>query len=164
MRLRQLISEQPVDNEQAHWDAYDQTGYYGKGGAGCIFFAQNTKLFGIAHRSREVNEPNTFGTTGGALDGGERPEQGVVREVAEEIGYAGPHKLVPLDVFKDKTFTYTTFVMIVPRQFTARPNWEVQAFNWYPYGKWPSPLHPGLAATLAKPDAQKVLERLAGKG
>jgi len=138
-----------IDNREQsrqHADALEKTGFWGKQGAGCIFYAQDTGRFCIAHRSRRVQEPNTWGTWGGAIDNGEDPAAAVKREVAEEAGYTGPVKLVHLWTFKHQSgFQYHNFLAIVNSEFTPQMDWENQGFDWVKFGDWPRPLHPGLA-------------------
>jgi len=127
-----------------HQRALDQTGFWGKRGAGAIFLAKKTGRLLIAHRSKHVEQPGTWGTWGGAIDLDETPKDAVEREVREESGYNGRFKLVPLYVFKSGTFQYHNFLVMVDEEFTPRLDWENQGYEWVEYGNWPEPMHFGL--------------------
>ena len=136
--------------EKPHADALAKTGFWGKQGAGCIFYAQDTQKFLVAHRSRGVEQPNTWGTWGGAIDSGENPKDAVRREAEEECGYSGKMELIPLFVFSHSSgFTYHNFLAVIPKEFTPRLDWESQGFKWVSFGDWPTPLHPGLQKLLS---------------
>ena len=45
-------------------------------------------------------------------------------------------------------FRSATFIGIVPREFEPRANSEWQDYCWVELGRWPQPLHPGVAAAL----------------
>lgn len=148
------------EDDSKHQQALKQTGFWGRRGAGCIIMAQDTGRFCIAHRSSRVEQPGTWGTWGGAIDEGEDPAQAARRELAEEAGYTGAMKLVPLYVFKHESgFTYYNFLAIVEREFKPRLDWETQGWEWVEYGAWPSPLHPGLKAVLSDPHSVEVMRR-----
>lgn len=159
MLIRDLIENWDQDDE--HYDALEQTGYWGRQGAGCIFFAQDTKRFGIFHRSGAVLEPYTWGGVGGAIDQGEDPKRAVTREAYEEAGYRGPLDLRPLYIFRDKSFQYTNFVGVVPKEFRPVFNWENVDAKWVTLGEWPTPLHPGLVKAFADPAARDILTKIA---
>ena len=55
MKANEFIRE----SDDEHNAALKTTGFWGKQGAGCLFLALDTLRIGIAHRSREVEEPNT---------------------------------------------------------------------------------------------------------
>ena len=132
-----------------HSESLKKTGFWGKRAAGCIFLARSTDRILLAHRSDMVQEPNTFGTWGGALDGDETPIQGVAREVQEETEFYGDVEYVKLSVFKHHSgFAYHNFLAVVNKQFTPQLNWETQDFKWVTLGHWPQPLHPGLKLLL----------------
>ena len=59
-----LITE-ITDNETEHRRALNQTGFWGRQGAGCVFLAQDTGRLCLAHRSSAVEQPGTWGTWGG---------------------------------------------------------------------------------------------------
>ena len=111
--------------------------FWGSAGAGCLFMAQSTRRFLLAHRSLAVNEPNTWGIWGGAIEYGENPEEAAWREAMEESGYEGPVNLIRLKPYKNGDFTYHNFLAIVPREFIPELQWETQGYEWIEYGDWP---------------------------
>ena len=149
------------ENDAEHAEALKQTGFWGRQAAGCVFVAKDTGRFCIAHRSAAVQEPGTWGTIGGAIDESEDPAEAVRREVAEETGYTGDMQLIPLMVFRAPTgsFKYHNFLAVVSTEFTPDLNWETQAYAWFKFGEWPSPLHPGLKSLLADSASNEIMRR-----
>lgn len=160
MRIRDITDPHPdID----HQTALDQTGFWGRAAAGSILMPKNTGRIGIAHRSARVEQPNTWGTIGGAIDPGEDPMQAAIEEAEEEVGYQ--HRdgdyLIEIDVFQSGTFRYTTFLYVIEQEFRARLNWENQGLGFFEFGKWPQPLHFGLATSLNKPAvAERILAEI----
>lgn len=141
-----------------HAEALRETGFWGRKAAGCLFLAQETCRILIPHRSEHCQQPNTWGTWGGAVDAGESPLDAVRREVEEEAGYETPVELTPLYVFRHESgFEYHNFLAVVEREFTPVINWETQAFDWFEYGNWPDPLHFGLKALLTDADSHQTI-------
>ena len=138
-----------VANDLEHQKALDETGFWGRKGAGCIFVSLKSKRILLAHRSRHVETPNTWGTWGGAIDSDETFEQGMKREIVEETQYHGRYELFPLFLFKHASgFRYQNFMAVVNNEFTPRLDWENQGFKWVEFGDWPNPLHHGLRDLL----------------
>lgn len=133
-----------IENDADHADALRTTGFWGRQGAGAIIIAKDTGRILLPHRSAHVQEPNTWGTWGGAIDSKENPETAAKREVEEEAGYSGNIQMIPLAIFKKNTFKYYNFAAIVDDEFVPKLNWETKGYKWVDFGDWPSPLHPGL--------------------
>lgn len=136
--------------------------YWGDEAAGCIFVAKDTGRILLAQRGEEAEEPGTWGTWGGKMDGNETPKEAVKREVEEETGYDGITKITPLYVFRDGTFKYHNFLVLVPFEFTPQLNWENESSVWVEYGKWPEPTHFGLVNLIkhAGTKIQRVIQLL----
>jgi len=146
-----------LESDAAHAKALERTGFWGKQGAGVIFYAADTGRYLLAHRSQHIEEPNTWGTWGGALDEGETPREAAEREVREEAGYHGDFDLEELWVYKHPSgFRYTNFLAIVPTEFEPQLDWETQGFEWVEPGKWPEPMHFGLKALLNAVDLESA--------
>ncbi len=76
--------------------------------------------------------PNHFGFWGGGVEGGETSEQGLVREIREELG-------VELDITKVETFNRYEFLRSVKDVYTFTPpeGWEDGiVIGEGEYGKW----------------------------
>ena len=110
-------------------------------------------------RSAFSHEGGTWSCPGGALDAGETPVDGALREAAEEIGLVPePHRLVGEHRFAPaEEWSYTTVVVEVAKPFGPTMNFETDAVAWVPvddvaaYG-----LHPGFAA--AWPHVRPIAE------
>jgi 8-oxo-dGTP pyrophosphatase MutT (NUDIX family) len=112
--------------------------------AGCVLRAADTGRWCLQQRSNTVSDPGVWSTWGGGREPGESLEQCVRRELAEESGYRGPIELQPLA----RNAKYATFIGIVPQEFEPRPCDEWKDYCWVELGRWPSPMHPGVAAAL----------------
>ena len=162
MKMYEIFNIYEDDND--HGAALRTTGFWGKQGAGCIFLAKDTGRFCIAHRSRSVEQPNTWGTWGGAMDSGETPIEAARREVEEEAGYTGDAQFVPLFVFNHSSgFRYSNFLAIVETEFTPQMDWETQGFKWVEFGEWPQPLHFGMQSILADPASMATIKHFLSK-
>lgn len=164
MSIIRRIAVLMADPDAEHYATMRKTGFWGKRAAGCIFLAQDTKRLLIAHRSRAVEQPNTWGTWGGALDGDEKPLVAVKREIIEETEYRGPLKLIPLYVFSKKrkaktVFRYYNFLAVVPHEFTPKLDWETQGYKWVAYDEWPQPLHDGLIKLFQHQSSVAIIQR-----
>jgi 8-oxo-dGTP pyrophosphatase MutT (NUDIX family) len=155
-----MLIREITDRDSEHRKELSRTGFWGKQAAGSIIYAASTGRFCLAHRSKLVQEPNTWGIWGGAIDEGEDPKQAALRELHEETGYAGGAELELLWIFEHNSgFRYYNFLATVEDEFTPRLDWETQGYRWVEWGDWPQPLHPGVATLLSRSD---VGQRLAG--
>ena len=153
-----------MTDRQAHMEALRETGFWGRAAAGCLILARATGRILIPHRSEHCQQPNTWGTWGGAIDSGESPEDAVRRELAEEAGFAAPEEIIPLYVFRHESgFRYHNFLVTVAAEFEPAINWETQAFDWFSFGDWPQPTHFGLTALLSDAESIAVLESCASE-
>lgn len=139
-----------LESDAEHAKELAKTGFWGKAAAGVIFFAEDTGRFMLAHRSPAVEQPNTWGTWGGAIDEGETPAEAAKREVGEEAGYDGDFELEHLWTYKhDSGFQYFNYLATVPSEFKPRLDWETQSFKWVEFGDWPTPMHFGLRQLIS---------------
>jgi 8-oxo-dGTP pyrophosphatase MutT (NUDIX family) len=148
------------EQEAVHKAELEKTGFWGAKGAGCIFLAQSTGRILLCHRSQDVEQPNSWGGWGGAIDQGETPEEAVQREAREETGHPGPFEMIPLYVFKSNSFRYYNYVVIVSEEFDPHETWESQGHEWVKFGHWPHPLHFGLVALFNDGPSVSLLQKL----
>jgi 8-oxo-dGTP pyrophosphatase MutT (NUDIX family) len=131
------------------------------GAAGVVFvvrFPDGPRVM-LQKRSRFAHEGGTWSCAGGALDHGEHPLAGALREASEEVGE------IPEDievwgsvVFQPADdWSYTTFVVAVPSEFGASINFETDDVSWdSPDEVEQRPLHAGFAA--AWPALREIIE------
>lgn len=152
--LESLIEASEKENDEAHIEAREKTGFWGKRGAGAVILALDTGKLLIAHRGAKVEEPHTWGGWGGAIDEGEDAEEGAKREVQEEMGKIDIKEVVSLFVFKDKksSFKYHNFLFVVEKEFKPKKlkksGWENEGHKWVKFGDWPKPVHFGLKTLM----------------
>lgn len=150
------------EQRQLHADALEETGFWGKRGAGSIVYARSTGRYLVQLRSEDVLQPHTWGVWGGAVDAarGHTCEECVRNELSEETGYEGDleiHFLVDF-VDEDSGFRYSNYLTVVEEEFDPILNWEGEDFGWFEVGAFPDPLHFGLEYLLEKvPDPAAML-------
>jgi 8-oxo-dGTP pyrophosphatase MutT (NUDIX family) len=166
IKLKSILLE-IIENDAEHFEALRTTGFFGERAAGCIFLAKDTKRILISHRSAYVEQPNMWGSFGGAINNKqETPEKAVEREVKEEAGYNIQSELIPLAVFTAGKFKYYNFLAIVDHEFIpeiATTGFiETQDYKWVTYGDWPTPLHFGLQYLFDQSgdEIQEIITRL----
>lgn len=142
-------------------DGHVRWGVYGA--AGVVFVVRDTHghpLVMLQKRSAMAHEGGNWSCAGGALDLGEGPYEGALREAAEEVGPApGVPRLLGQYVFEPATdWRYTTVVVEVDEPFGDSMNFETDAVDWFPLDHVEMlPLHAGFAA--AWPHLRNIIER-----
>ena len=124
-------------------------GRFGASGAVfCIQEEDGPKVM-LQKRSPLAHEGGTWSCAGGALDWGEDPLEGALREAEEEVGAVPPNHVVLGEyVFMPADdWTYTTAVVQVGRRFGESMNFETDAVGWFTLDEVEElPLHKGFAA------------------
>ena len=146
MNLRNLF-----ENDEEHQKELDRTGFWGKAGAGCLIFAKSSRRFLIGYRSTYVEQPNTWGTFGGAIDQNEMPLKAAIREAVEETGLMLNDIIDSQLVFTfkhDSGFKYFNYIVIVEHEFTPKLNWENSKAEWFDCDQFPTPPHFGLTSLI----------------
>jgi 8-oxo-dGTP pyrophosphatase MutT (NUDIX family) len=130
--------------------------------AGVFFYASSTDRFLYLLRTDVKNV--SWGIPGGRVEDGETLLEGIMRECEEEIGiFPVGAKLVPIQKFINRTFTYHTFFCQVDDEFKPILNDEHCGYAWVENGLYPKPLHPGLFSTINFDIAQDKLRSLTQK-
>jgi 8-oxo-dGTP diphosphatase len=141
-------------------DGHVRWGVYGAAGALFVTLdADQQPLVMLQLRSGFSHEGGTWSCAGGALDQGETPIDGALREASEEVGSpAGPITSLGEYVFAPAAdWSYTTVVIQVQQPFGRSLNFETDAVEWLPLDQVEArPLHPGFAA--AWPHLRSIIE------
>lgn len=120
-----------------------ETGY----GAGVLFFCPATGNFLWVKRSNEGDFGGHWCCGGGGVEDHETIEQGVRREVREELGYDEPYVLEHMHRTQvSPTFIYHNHLAKVDREFVPVLNDEHTQYVWS--SEIPKPIHPGLMAAI----------------
>lgn len=134
--FKQYLETHHKDSEEiGDYESYtNKSGeaFWGNNGAGILPICPSTKRILVGLRSEYVNEPNTWGIFGGAVDSKENPKDSAERELREELGYIGKIKLVPSYIYTSPggSFKYYNFIGIVDEEFKPRLNWENSNAQW----------------------------------
>lgn len=118
-------------------------------GAGIMFVEPGGRVL-FLKRHDKSDHPGEWALPGGRPDDGERPDETALREALEETEYAPkvPLKLIDEGDADDDEY-YAMFAARTPR-FRPRINDEHVDHVWAHPTTPPRPLHPGLAAALAR--------------
>lgn len=134
------------------------------GAAGVVFVhrtASDGPVVMLQKRSAFAHEGGTWSCAGGALDMGESPLQGALREAAEEVGTI-PDDARPIGqyVFAPcPEWHYTTIVVEVDSLFGESVNFETDAVQWFTPDQVDSlAVHAGFAA--AWPHLRELIDRV----
>ncbi|MET0910066.1 MAG: NUDIX hydrolase [Ilumatobacteraceae bacterium] len=152
-------------------DGHVRWGVYGA--AGVVFVVRDTDTedgaavprLMLQKRSAFAHEGGTWSCAGGALDLGETPIEGALREAMEEVGTVpGTPTLIGEYEFVPATdWTYTTVVVEVVERFGESINFETDAVGWFTFDEVDElPLHAGFAA--AWPHLRGIIEPSTANG
>lgn len=117
----------------------------------------------LLKRSNEGDHAGVFAFAGGKIEDGETPEQAVIREVHEEIGYDIVSPLTEIAHTNDGRVDYTTYVTVAPEAFSPILNDEHDGFAWVtiPEAIETLNLHPAVKKLLVDTlDAQRTPEQI----
>lgn len=142
-------------------DGHVRWGVFGAAGVVFVVRTPDGPRVMLQQRSAFAHEGGTWSCAGGALDEGETPLEGALREASEEIGsIPDGHSVVGHTVFAPADdWSYTTFVVEVPERFGSSINFETDAVAWdAPEAVEHRPLHAGFAA--AWPELRRIIESM----
>ena len=114
--------------------------------SGALFYAKSTRRFLLLQKAHGKHE-GTWGLVGGTNIVGERPWEGLVREIQEEIGLVPTIiKTIPLETFvsNDRVFNFHTYLCVLNDEFVPTLSDEHQGWAWATIDRAPKPLHQGL--------------------
>ena len=124
--------------------------------SGVFFYSSSSRRY--LYLLRADTKHTTWSIPGGKLEPEETLLQGIERECTEEIGmFNTDWKLIPIQKFVNKSFTYNTFFCEVKEEFVPILNEEHIGYAWVQSGNYPKPLHPGLFSTI---NIDIVIEKL----
>ena len=155
-----MVERQTGDGFMRCSDGHVRWGVYGA--AGVVFVVHDTHgqpLVMLQKRSAMAHEGGNWSCAGGALDLGETPYEGALREASEEVGVApGVPRLLGEYVFEPASdWKYTTVVVEVDEPFGDSLNFETDAVDWFPPDQVEQlPLHVGFAT--AWPHLRAIVE------
>jgi 8-oxo-dGTP pyrophosphatase MutT (NUDIX family) len=140
-------------------DGHVRWGLFGAAGVVFVHHGSAGPSVMLQQRSVWAHEGGTWSCAGGALDEGESPLEGGLREATEEVGdvpdgwrVLGDVVFAPAD-----DWSYTTFVIEVPEPFGSSINFETADVAWVSLDDVGSlPLHAGFAA--AWPQLRRIIE------
>lgn len=115
----------------------------------------------LQKRSAFAHEGGTWSCAGGALDEGESPYSGALREASEEVGTVPlEHRVIGEHVFSPAhDWQYTTVVIQVDERFGSSLNFETDAVDWVRVDEVDEKeLHAGFAA--AWPNLRAIVDSI----
>jgi 8-oxo-dGTP diphosphatase len=130
-------------------DGHVRWGVFGAAGVLFVTATDDGPLVMVQKRSMYAHEGGTWSVAGGAIDEGESPLEGALREASEEVGFPPePFRVMGEYVFAPAhDWAYTTSVVEVSAMFGGSLNFETDAIAWLPVTDVDQlPLHAGFAA------------------
>jgi 8-oxo-dGTP pyrophosphatase MutT (NUDIX family) len=127
--------------------------------AGIFFYSLSTNSFLYLLRSNKYSPG--WSIPGGGIENDETLSDGLTRECLEEMQFdISELKIIPIQKFVNKNFTYHTFFCQVQEEFIPELNHEHVGYAWVKGGLYPKPLHPGLFSTVNIDIVIEKLDRL----
>lgn len=131
--------------------------------SGGLFLAKETKRFLLLQRTQSKTA-GTWGFVGGKKEPADITViDSLKREIFEEVGKTPQiKKFIPLELFtsNDQNFQYSTYVLLVDKEFIPTLNEEHSGFAWCNYDCWPKPLHQGVKNSFHNKTIKTKLELL----
>ncbi len=115
-------------------------------GAGVLIFCLSTGRYLWIRRSETGDFPGYWCAPGGGVEDYETIEQGVKREVKEEIGYDASMELLHMNRTNKDGFVFCNHLTMVEDEFIPVLNAEHTEYLWST--EQPTPIHPGLAEAI----------------
>ena len=140
-------------------DGHVRWGVFGAAGVVFVLRESDGPKVMLQKRSQMAHEGGTWSCAGGALDQGEMPMEGALREASEEVGVVpGTPRLLGEYIFKPALdWAYTTVVVEVDERFGSSINFETDAVEWFaPADVEQLALHAGFAA--AWPHLRQIVQ------
>lgn len=129
---------------------------------GALIFCITTKRYLFLLREKDKHG-HLWGIVGGKIEHNETIQQGLYREIQEELGGTIiDAKIIPIEKYtsdNDK-FVYHTFLIRVDEEFVPILNHEHIGYAWVKLENCPRPLHPGLQRTFQIKNIKNKLEVL----
>jgi 8-oxo-dGTP diphosphatase len=98
--------------------------------AGALLVAKDSGKCLVGLRSKICDSPHTWGPFGGSIEEGETIEEGLLRELKEEIGFTDKVELHESWLFERSNFQYHTFIGLVETEFEPKINEETDEYKW----------------------------------
>ena len=140
-------------------DGHVRWGVFGAAGVVFVVREDDGPKVMLQKRSQMAHEGGRWSCPGGALDQGEMPMEGALREATEEVGAVpGTPRLLGEYLFKPAVdWAYTTVVVEVDERFGNSINFETDAVEWFAPSEVDAlALHAGFAA--AWPHLKDIVE------
>jgi len=112
--------------------------------AGIMCVARDGRMLFLKRSERAGDHRGTWCFPGGKIEDGESPVEAARREIGEEAGVAADWPLRLIDTRSG----FSTYRADLAEPFEPRLNGEHTRAVWALPDQAPSPLHPGVAATL----------------
>jgi hypothetical protein len=128
--------------------------------AGCLLYSASTKRFCFQLRNNNKSKVKTWGTWGGQLNPNEKPFDGLMRELSEEMSREVQiSKIIHLNTYRNNEFTYTNYLMLVRNEFIPQLNKESNGYCWVDASSLPVGLHQGAKRLFENDKIRKKIDK-----